>query len=82
MRPDGSQQVTADGTPLYTFSEDSQGKVTGNDFSDAFAGQQFTWHAALSDQTSAGSSGGSTGGGTPSTSSSNGSSYTGSSPGY
>ncbi|MGH9214881.1 MAG: COG4315 family predicted lipoprotein [Acidimicrobiales bacterium] len=70
MRPDGSQQVTDDGKPLYTFTEDSKGKVTGNDFSDDFGGQQFTWHAVLSDKTSTGSSGGATtGGGTPSTSS-------------
>jgi predicted lipoprotein with Yx(FWY)xxD motif len=69
-RPDGTKQVTDDGKPLYTFSEDSTGKVTGNDFSDDFSGQQFTWHAVLSDQMSTGSSGGSTsGGGTPSTSS-------------
>ena len=59
MRPDGSQQVTDDGKPLYTFSEDSPGKVTGNDFSDDFGGQQFTWHVVMSDQ-STGPSGGST----------------------
>ena len=41
-----------------------------DEVADAFDGQQFTWHAALSDQMSTGSSGGSTnGGGTPSTSS-------------
>jgi predicted lipoprotein with Yx(FWY)xxD motif len=69
-RPDGTKQVTDDGKPLYTFTEDSKGKVTGNDFSDDFSGQQFTWHAVLSDQMSTGSSGDSTsGGGTPSTSS-------------
>ena len=69
-RPDGTKQVSDDGKPLYTFSEDSTGKVTGNGFSDDFSGQQFTWHAVLSDQMSTGSSGGSTnGGGTPSTSS-------------
>ena len=83
MRPDGTQQVTADGKPLYTFTEDSQGKVTGNDFSDDFAGQQFTWHAVLSDKTSTGSSGGSTsGGGTPSTSSGSKSSNSSSGPSY
>jgi predicted lipoprotein with Yx(FWY)xxD motif len=72
MRPDGTRQVTDDGKPLYTFTEDSQGEVTGNDFSDDFNGQQFTWHAVLSDESATGSSGGSTGGGTPSTSSGNG----------
>jgi predicted lipoprotein with Yx(FWY)xxD motif len=55
-RPDGTKQVTDDGKPLYTFTEDSKGKVTGNDFSDDFGGQQFTWHAVMSDQSS-GSSG-------------------------
>jgi predicted lipoprotein with Yx(FWY)xxD motif len=55
-RPDGTKQVTDDGKPLYTFTEDSKGKVTGNDFSDDFDGQQFTWHAVMSDQSS-GSSG-------------------------
>jgi predicted lipoprotein with Yx(FWY)xxD motif len=74
MRPDGSQQVTDDGKPLYTFSEDSQGKVTGNNFTDDFAGQQFTWHVVLSDKAATGSSGG----GTPSTTNSN----SGSNDGY
>ncbi|HKA84697.1 MAG TPA: hypothetical protein VKD21_12585 [Acidimicrobiales bacterium] len=55
-RPDGTKQVTDDGKPLYTFTEDSKGKVTGNDFSDDFNGQQFTWHAVMSEQSS-GSSG-------------------------
>jgi Secreted repeat of unknown function len=68
-RPDGTKQVTDDGKPLYTFTEDSKGEVTGNDFSDDFGGQEFTWHAAPSDQMSTGSSGGS-----PSTSSGNSSS--------
>ena len=44
-RPDGSKQVTADGRPLYSFTEDSPGKVTGNGFSDDFGTQHFTWHA-------------------------------------
>jgi predicted lipoprotein with Yx(FWY)xxD motif len=70
-RPDGTKQVTDDGKPLYTFTEDSKGEVTGNDFSDDFNGQAFTWHAALSDQMSTGSS---SGGGSPSTSSGNSSS--------
>jgi predicted lipoprotein with Yx(FWY)xxD motif len=45
-RPDGSQQVTFDGAPLYTFTEEGPGEVTGDGFSDAFGGQQFTWHVA------------------------------------
>jgi predicted lipoprotein with Yx(FWY)xxD motif len=71
MRPDGSQQVTDDGKPLYTFSEDSPGKVTGDDFSDDFGGQQFTWHVVMSDQSTGPSGGATNSGGTPGTSSSN-----------
>jgi predicted lipoprotein with Yx(FWY)xxD motif len=52
-RPDGSKQVTADGKPLYTFKQDSPGDVKGNDFSDDFGGQHFTWHAVLANGTMA-----------------------------
>jgi predicted lipoprotein with Yx(FWY)xxD motif len=45
-RPDGSRQVTLDGRPLYRFAQDSApGKATGDDVTDSFDGQQFTWHA-------------------------------------
>ena len=43
-RGDGTRQVTFDGKRLYTFVEDEPGEVTGDGFSDAFGGQQFTWH--------------------------------------
>jgi len=43
-RGDGTRQVTFDGKRLYTFVEDAPGEVTGDGFSDAFDGQQFTWH--------------------------------------
>jgi predicted lipoprotein with Yx(FWY)xxD motif len=46
-RPDGKRQVTRDGKPLYTFSEDSRGKVTGDGFKDDFGGRHFVWHAVL-----------------------------------
>jgi predicted lipoprotein with Yx(FWY)xxD motif len=43
-RPDGTMQITANGKPLYTFSEDSPGKATGNGFTDDFGGHHFTWN--------------------------------------
>jgi predicted lipoprotein with Yx(FWY)xxD motif len=43
-RGGGTRQVTFDGKRLYTFVEDKPGEVTGDGFSDAFDGQQFTWH--------------------------------------
>jgi predicted lipoprotein with Yx(FWY)xxD motif len=47
-RPDGTMQVTSNGKPLYTFSEDSPGKATGNGFSDDFGGHHFIWHVVTS----------------------------------
>jgi predicted lipoprotein with Yx(FWY)xxD motif len=47
MRPDGMRQVAVGGKPLYTFVQDSPGKVSGNGFSDAFSGRHFTWTAIL-----------------------------------
>jgi predicted lipoprotein with Yx(FWY)xxD motif len=63
-RPDGTKQVTYNGSPLYTFTQEGAGKVTGNGFMDAFGGQNFTWHVVHVDSTddSSGSSGGGTGG--------------------
>jgi predicted lipoprotein with Yx(FWY)xxD motif len=43
-RPDGTQQVTADGKLLYTFVQDSPGDVTGDGFADDFGDQHLTWH--------------------------------------
>jgi predicted lipoprotein with Yx(FWY)xxD motif len=65
-RADGTRQVTADGRPLYTFVQDSAGKVTGNGTRDAFGGRRFTWHVittkgAPASSTSSGGSGGSGG---------------------
>jgi predicted lipoprotein with Yx(FWY)xxD motif len=62
-RPDGSTQITANGKPLYTFSEDSPGKANGNGFQDQFAGHNFTWNVVLAGGTLAsgtGSGGGAT----------------------
>ncbi len=44
--PDGDNQVVYDGKPLYTFTEDSPGQVTGNGLTDSFGGVTFTWTAA------------------------------------
>jgi predicted lipoprotein with Yx(FWY)xxD motif len=64
-RPDGTKQVTANGRPLYTFTEDSPGKVTGNGFKDDFGGHHFTWHvvSAGGKTASTGTSTGSSSGG-------------------
>jgi predicted lipoprotein with Yx(FWY)xxD motif len=42
-RPDGSRQVTYDGVPVYRFSEDPAGEVTGNGLEDSFGGTTFSW---------------------------------------
>jgi predicted lipoprotein with Yx(FWY)xxD motif len=61
-------QVTFDGKPLYTFTQDSPGQATGNGVMDSFDGTSFTWTAATSGGAPAGStststsSGGSSGG--------------------
>ncbi|WP_053205097.1 hypothetical protein [Jiangella muralis] len=61
-RPDGSQQLTLDGKPLYTFSEDSgPGSFTGDGFEDDFQGTHFVWHAVTTDGSAPSSS--DTGGG-------------------
>ena len=43
-RPDGGRQVTFDGRPVYSFTQEGPGEVTGDGFMDAFDGQQFTWN--------------------------------------
>lgn len=46
-RPDGKMQVALNGAPLYSFSEDhSAGDTKGDNFTDKFGSQSFTWHAA------------------------------------
>jgi predicted lipoprotein with Yx(FWY)xxD motif len=74
-RPDGSTQVTANGHPLYTFSEDSPGKATGNGFQDDFGGHHFTWNAVGSGGTLASGAGPGNGASAPSSTGGQGSNY-------
>ena len=46
-RPDGARQVSVDGRPVYTFSEDTAGSITGDGFRDEFGGRNFLWHIVL-----------------------------------
>ena len=45
-RPGGARQLTFDGKPLYSFTEEGPGQLKGNGFVDDFHGTQFTWMAA------------------------------------
>ncbi|MGZ0147497.1 COG4315 family predicted lipoprotein [Kribbella sp. WER1] len=48
----GAEQLTYQGKPLYTFKLDmNAGDAKGNNFSDAFSGTSFTWHAATTSAT-------------------------------
>jgi len=62
-REAGPRQVTFDEQRLYTFVEDEPGEVSGDGFSDAFDGQQFTWHVvSVGDTLDSNQEGGDTGG--------------------
>lgn len=45
-RPDGAEQLTLKGLPLYTFTEEGPGRLEGDGFVDDFAGTRFEWQAA------------------------------------
>lgn len=45
-RPGGGRQLTFDGKPLYSFTQEGPGQLKGNGFVDDFHGTQFTWMAA------------------------------------
>ena len=64
-RPGGGAQLTINGHPLYTFKQDtSPGSDKGNNYSDHFGSQSFTWHA-LTTAGVAAPTGASTSGSTP-----------------
>ena len=56
MRPDGGRQVTFGGSPLYAFTEEGPGELTGDSLTDSFDGTRFTWSAATADGGAAGES--------------------------
>jgi predicted lipoprotein with Yx(FWY)xxD motif len=45
-RPDGERQLTLDGLPLYTFTQEDAGQLEGDGFVDDFQGTRFEWEAA------------------------------------
>ena len=45
-RPDGDRQLTLDGLPLYSFTEEGPGQLEGDGFVDDFQGTRFEWQAA------------------------------------
>jgi predicted lipoprotein with Yx(FWY)xxD motif len=45
-RPDGGDQLTFEGLPLYTFTEEDPGQLEGDGFVDDFEGTRFEWAAA------------------------------------
>jgi predicted lipoprotein with Yx(FWY)xxD motif len=45
-RPTGDQQLTYNGLPLYTFTEEDAGQLEGDGFADDFQGTHFEWEAA------------------------------------
>jgi predicted lipoprotein with Yx(FWY)xxD motif len=52
-RPEGDTQLTFDGLPLYTFTEEDAGQLEGDGFVDDFQGTHFEWDAARADASAA-----------------------------
>jgi predicted lipoprotein with Yx(FWY)xxD motif len=46
QRPDGEQQLSLEGLPLYSFTEEDPGQLEGDGFVDDFDGTHFEWEAA------------------------------------
>jgi predicted lipoprotein with Yx(FWY)xxD motif len=53
LRPGGERQLTLDGLPLYTFTEEGPGQLDGDGFVDDFQGTHFEWAAATTGADSA-----------------------------
>lgn len=52
-RPDGTEQVTLDDQPLYTFAQDKGADAAeGDGFEDDFQGSHFVWHVVTADDSS------------------------------
>ena len=59
-RPGGAEQLTFDGVPLYSFTDEEPGSLDGDGFVDDFHGTHFEWAAATTGAaTGSSSSGGS-----------------------
>lgn len=52
-RPDGADQLTFKGLPLYRFTEEGAGELKGDGFVDDFEGTHFEWAAAATGSGSA-----------------------------
>ena len=52
-RPEGERQLTFDGLPLYTFTEEGPDQLDGDGFVDDFQGTHFEWAAATTGAESA-----------------------------
>jgi predicted lipoprotein with Yx(FWY)xxD motif len=50
-RPGGQSQLTFDGKPLYSFTQEGPDQLKGDGFVDDFHGTQFTWTAAATGRT-------------------------------
>ena len=61
-RPDGGTQLTYRGLPLYTFTQEGPGELSGNGFTDQFNGTTFHWAAATTGNAPVPASGSATGG--------------------
>lgn len=51
-RPEGNRQLTLDGLPLYTFTDEGPGQLEGDGFVDDFQGTTFEWEAARAGEAS------------------------------